>query len=55
MNKKIAMIFTLLAVTSMTLTACGGNDNTQASDTGADTTVTTPAESTPDETEDSEA
>ena len=23
MNKKIAMIFTLLAVTSMTLTACG--------------------------------
>lgn len=55
MNKKIAMIFTLLAVTSMTLTACGGNDNTQASDTSADTTVTTPAESTPDETEDSEA
>ena len=54
MNKKIAMIFTLLAVTSMTLTACGGNDNTQASDTSADTTVTTPAESTPDETEDSE-
>ena len=55
MNKKIAMIFTLLAVTSMTLTACGGNDNTQASDTSADTTVTTPVESTPDETEDSEA
>ena len=39
----------------MTLTACGGNDNTQASDTSADTTVTTPVESTPDETEDSEA
>lgn len=55
MNKKIAMIFTLLAVTSMTLAACGGNDNTQASDTSADTTVTTPVESTPDETEDSEA
>lgn len=52
MNKKIAMIFTLLAVTSMTLTACGGNDNTQTSETTSDTTVTTPAETTSAETED---
>lgn len=46
------MIFTLLAVTSMTLTACGGNDNTQTSETSSDTTVTTPAETTSAETED---
>ena len=46
------MIFTLLAVTSMTLTACGGNDNTQTSETTSDTTVTTPAETTSAETED---
>lgn len=57
MNKKIAIIFTLLAVTSMTFAACGSNDNAQTTETASDTSSAASSEtsSETEETADTEA